>query len=173
MRGTTKVLGLAAAMALPAGAWAADEAPLWTVQVDPLTTLLGFAHVQVERALTPAVSVYAGPHLRLFDSPLADTTEPYTGLGAEVGVRWYFAGVAPEGAWALVRGVLARVSTDTPAPEVGVGGYGSALVGYTAIFDGLWVLSGGAGAQYIDYGVAGYGPSGVFPALHTALGVAF
>ena len=50
---------------------AALAAPSWTVQVDPLTTALGYAHVQVERAVAPRWSVYLGPQLRLYDSLLA------------------------------------------------------------------------------------------------------
>ncbi|MFN7145310.1 MAG: hypothetical protein ACK4YP_16170, partial [Myxococcota bacterium] len=91
------------------------EAPYaWTVTVDPLTAALGFAHVQVERALGARASVYVGPSLRLYDGLLADTNGPYVGLGAEVGVRGFFVGTAPEGGWVMLRGVLARVSTSTP-----------------------------------------------------------
>lgn len=145
-------------------------APLWTAQVDPLTTALGFVHLQVERALGPDWSIYVGPHLRLFDSLLADETEDYFGAGLEVGVRWYFSGIAPEGGWLLARGVGARLSADQRA---GFGGYVSALGGYTWIFADRWVLSGGGGVQYLHYRIAGLGPEGVFPALHTAFGVAF
>lgn len=149
------------------------DAPHWTVQVDPLTTALGYVHLQVEGAVAPDWSIYAGPHLRLFDSVLDDKDEPFVGVGLELGVRWFFHGVAPEGAWAQVRGVLAYVTTDDPAEATSAGGYVSALVGYTAILGDVFVLAGGAGVQYIDYGVGGYGVEGIFPALHTALGVAF
>ena len=97
----------------------------------------------------------------------------FTGLGGEVGGRWFFRGVAPAGAWAMARLVLARVSTDVPAPAAALGGYGSVLVGYTAILRGVFVLSGGAGVQYFDYDAAGQGIQGFLPALHTALGFAF
>lgn len=149
-------------------------APLWTVQVDPLTTALGFVHVQVERALSPAWSVYVGPHLRLFDSLLDDTHLDLLGLGAEVGVRWYFTGVAPSGGWILARGVGARLSTSVNGPEeTGFGGYVSALGGYTWILADRWVLSAGAGVQSLHYAVGGEGIEGILPAAHTALGVAF
>lgn len=149
-------------------------APLWTVQVDPLTTALGFVHVQVERALSANWSVYVGPHLRLFDSLLDDEERDLVGIGAEVGVRWYFTGVAPAGGWVLVRGVGARLSTSANGPEeTGLGGYASALGGYTWILADRWVLSAGAGVQSLHYTVGGEGIEGVLPAAHTAVGVAF
>ena len=159
----------------PAAHAAADDhppAPAWTVQVDPLTAALGFAHVQVERALAPRWSLYLGPHLRLYDTLLADTQEPYRGYGVEAGVRWFWRGTAPEGGWACVRGVGAALHTTDGSDLRGPGGYISALGGYTAILGGRWVLSGGAGVQYLHYQIDGLGPAGVFPALHTALGVA-
>jgi hypothetical protein len=145
----------------------------WTIQVDPLTAALGFAHVQVERALAPHFSVYAGPHMRLYDSILSDDVEPYRGYGVEAGARWFWAGRAPAGGWLSARGVGATLRTTDGSDLRGPGGYGSMLCGYTGIIKDRWVLSGGAGAQYIAYQIGGYGPRGVFPALHTAVGVAF
>lgn len=150
------------------------EAPYaWTVTVDPLTAALGFAHVQVERALGPRASVYVGPSLRLYDGLLPDTNGPYVGLGAEAGVRGFFVGTAPEGGWVMLRGVLARVSTEIPEPAAQLGGYTSALVGYTAILGPGFVLSGGLGASWFDYGVLDYGVHGFAPAAHTNVGWAF
>lgn len=147
-----------------------SEAPAWTVQVDPLTTALGFVHVQVERRLHPAISLYAGPHARLFAGLGSEADEDHTGIGAEVGVRWFPKQTAPAGWWLLGRGVLARVSHDGGSEP---GGYGSVLVGYTFIARDRWVLSGGAGAQYIHYKVDDVGTETFFPALHTAVGAAF
>lgn len=149
----------------------AEPAPQWTVQVDPLTTALGFVHMQVERALAPHWSVYAGPHLRLFDSLLAEEDLRMTGVGVEAGVRYFWRGEAPEGPWLQVRGVVARVAADSGATALG--GYGSGLLGYSAVFRGRWVLAGGLGVQYLHYTVEGRGPQGLFPAAHTAIGVAF
>ncbi len=170
----------ALALAMPTAGWAQEDAPvgetdaqdgpLWTLQVDPLTTYLGYVHLQVERALGEHVSVYAGPHLRLFTPPTAEAPEDHLGVGVELGVRVFPWGGAPEGAWAQVRGVGARV---WEGDDTSWGGYVSGLVGYTAIFGDLFVLSGGAGLQYLNYQVNGLGPRGVFPALHTTLGVAF
>lgn len=149
-------------------------APLWTAQVDPLTTALGYVHVQVERALGPDWSIYAGPHMRLFDSLLADDEEDFVGFGVELGLRWYFSGTAPSGGWVLVRGVGAHLTAKTPmGDETALGGYVSGLGGYTWIFDDRWVLSAGGGVQYLQYRVADLGPEGIFPALHTTFGVAF
>ena len=170
------ILGCVVALGWPAVAAAQDAdaaeaapAPRWTLQVDPLTTYLGYVHVQVERALTDHVSVYAGPHMRLFSSPTAEP-EDYIGVGAELGVRVFPWGVAPRGPWAQVRGVGARLWSDD---DTAWGGYVSGLVGYTWILGDVFVLSGGAGVQYLNYQVGELGPQGVFPALHTTLGVAF
>lgn len=144
----------------------ADE-PSWTVTVDPLTTAIGFVHVQAERVVAPGASVYVGPSLRLFDGVLAPVNGPYVGVGAEVGVRGFFAGRAPEGGWVMARGVVARVSSGERAVP---GGYTSGLVGYTAVIGPGLVLSGGAGASWFRYGVDGYGVYGFAPALHTNFG---
>jgi len=149
----------------------AAESPHWTVQVEPLTTALGYVHLQVEAAPSDSFSVYVGPHLRLFSAPGTEP-EPYVGYGAELGVRYYFQGRAPEGWWVLARGVLADVHA-TDSDQRAVGGYGSTLGGYTGIVGQTVVLSGGAGVQRIQYGVGDYGVRGWFPALHTAVGVAF
>ncbi len=144
------------------------------MQVDPLTTALGFVHVQVERAFHRRWSVYAGPSLHLFPGILAKGPEPFVGFGAEVGVRRFFTGHAPEGFWVELRGVLAHLRTTDAAPrETAVGGYVSALAGYTAILGGWFVLAGGLGVQYLSYQVRGMGPRGVLPAAHTTVGVAF
>ncbi len=150
-------------------ALAADEGPRWTLQVDPLTTALGFVHLQVERALHPRLSVYLGPHARLFEGSRGGGD--FVGYGGELGVCVFLRPSAPEGWWGQVRGVVA--SLRTPDDDTAAGGYVSALAGYTAIFDGWFVLAGGLGVQYVHYSVAGLGTEGVLPAAHTAVGVAF
>ncbi len=151
-----------------------EETPKWTAVIDPLTFALGFAHVQIERTLTPHLSVYLGPHARLFNSLLADEKEDFLGFGLEAGVRYFFSPTAPEGAWIGVRGVAAWLTTDvTGETTTALGGYGSALVGYTWLPTEWLVLSGGAGGQYLHYTIAGLGPKMFFVALHTAAGVAF
>jgi len=147
--------------------------PQWTLQIDPLTTALGFVHLQVERAVAPHVSIYAGPHLRLFDSLLDKKKEPFTGVGVELGVRYFLNPSAPAGAWAQVRGVVARLQTDRNGGKTAMGGYGSVLAGYTAIFAERWVLAGGLGVQYLHYYIDGMGPKRLFVAAHTTFGVPF
>ncbi len=144
----------------------------WTVQVDPLTTALGFVHVQLERTLSARMSLYVGPHLRLFNGLISEPDDDYRGVGAEVGVRYFLTGVAPEGLWLGVRAVAAHISSPR-VEEAEIGGYASALGGYTWIFAQRWVLAAGLGVQYIRYQVGGQGPRGILPAAHTALGVAF
>ncbi|MEC9399503.1 MAG: DUF3575 domain-containing protein [Myxococcota bacterium] len=145
-----------------------------TVQVDPLTAALGYWHIQVEHRLGDRVALYAGPHLRLYDSVFTDEREPYRGIGLEMGARYFFKKNAPQGLWVGARGVVARLKVHPSAGgEVGPGGYGSVLAGYTWIPVDRLVLSGGAGVQYLNYTIAGYGPKGIYPALHTALGFAF
>jgi hypothetical protein len=146
--------------------------PQWTIQIDPLTLALGFAHVQVERALGDHASLYVGPSVRLFD-PLSKEKDAYIGVGGEAGVRVFPWGAAPRGAWGEVRGVLAWLHTDARGGATAVGGYASVLGGYTWILADRWVLAAGLGVQYIHYRVAGLGSVGILPAAHTAFGVAF
>lgn len=152
---------------------AAAQDPTWTVTVDPLTTALGYVHVQVEGRLSSHTSLYAGPHMRLFDGILTEGHEPFIGLGAEAGFRYFPWGEAPSGGWVLGRTVLARLSTTEEPKHAKLGGYTSVLFGYTAVLGGHFVLSGGLGFNYLYYDIDGYGTSGPFPAAHTNLGVAF
>lgn len=165
---------VAAATLAPATARAEPvEGPDWTIQIDPLTTALGFVHVQVERSIGPNWSVYIGPSLRLFDGILSlDDPTGFLGFGAEAGVRWFYLGGAPEGWWHQVRGVVAHLDAKD-SDATGVGGYVSTLAGYTWIYEGTLVLSGGLGVQYIDYTLEGKGQKGLFPAAHSTIGVAF
>ena len=151
----------------------AAEDPQWTVTVDPLTVALGYPHLQVERALGDHVSLYAGPHARLFDGVLTEGHEPFLGFGGEVGVRWFPWGDAPRGAWGMVRQVVAGLHTTEGPPASELGGYSSVLVGYTGLIGDRFVLSGGAGYNQLYYDIRGMGASGPFIALHTNLGVAF
>lgn len=147
--------------------------PRWTLSVDPLTAALGYSHLYLERALRPRLSVYGGPHMRLYDAPWSEVHEPYRGFGVELGVRFFPWAKAPEGPWVAARGVVAHAHTLEDPREGAIAGYGSGLVGYTWIPWDRLVLSGGLGLQYIHYAVADYGVIGVFPAAHTAIGVAF
>lgn len=153
---------------------APSESPHWTLQVDPLTTALGYVHVQVERTLNDRLSIYVGPHLRLFKGLLSEEDDDFLGVGVEAGVRLFFRGGAPRGFWAQVRGVAARISTDDDAT---VGGYGSVLGGYTFILADRWVFALGLGVQYIHYTIDSpdgeLGTKGVLPAAHTTVGIAF
>ena len=145
----------------------------WTVSIDPLTTAIGFVHLQVERSFGRRVSVYATPSIRFFDGILPRFNGPWYGAGVEVGVRGFFIGNAPKGGWVMLRGVLGNAWLDNAAATSRISGYTSLLVGYTGILGPGIVLSGGAGASYFDYGVAGYGVYGFAPALHTNVGWAF
>jgi len=156
-----------------AAAQPADTPPRWTLQVDPLTTALGFVHLQAERALGEFWSVYAGPSLRLYDGVSSlDDPSGFRGYGGEAGVRWFYFGGAPAGWWHQVRGVVAYLDAQEGDAN-GVGGYVSTLAGYTWIYEETLVLSGGLGVQYIDYTLEGKGQQGVFPAAHSTIGVAF
>ena len=152
----------------------AEPTATWTVSVDPLTAALGYAHVQVERRLGDRVSVYAGPHARLYDAPWTAPAdrEPFLGVGLEAGVRWFPGGRAPEGFWLMARGVVAHAwATDSDLKHRA--GYGSGLFGHTWIVGEHLVLALGTGVQRIDYGVGGYGLHTWFIAAHTNVGVAF
>ena len=172
------VIALLSALALADGP--DTSPPRYTSTVDPLTAALGFAHLQLEAALTERWSLYVGPHLRLYDGILPAIGGPYVGIGAEAGLRVFFRGEAPRGSWVMARGVLARVSTRTPERASEIGGYSSALVGHTFLIEpksgsgAIWpVISLGAGVSWLDYTVLDYGPRGLAPALHTNLGLAF
>ncbi len=148
--------------------------PQWTISVDPLTTALGFAHIQVERRLSDRFSLYAGPHARLFDAPWTppEEREPFLGLGVEVGVRWFPKGEALEGPWLMGRGVVASAWA-TDSDETSLAGYGSVLGGWTWIVGDHLVLAAGLGVQRIQYGVGDYGIRAWLPAAHSNIGVAF
>ncbi|MBT8494774.1 MAG: hypothetical protein KJO07_17085 [Deltaproteobacteria bacterium] len=144
--------------------------PQWTVQVDPLTVALGFVHVQLERALSEKISVYAGPSIRLWDLLGEDDDPSYYGIGLEAGVRFYVRGRAPVGTWLMVRGVGAYIADDNDNTDLG--GYASVLVGHHFTF-GRWLLGAGIGVQYLHYTVDGTGTEGVLPAAHTTVGAVF
>lgn len=143
----------------------------WTIQVDPLTTALGIVHVLFERRLSPRFTVYIGPSLRLYDSPLTDDNEEgYRAYGAEYGLRYFLQSSAPFGWWGGLRVVTARLSFND---EARLGGYVSGLFGYAWNVTDCLVLSGALGVSYFDYSVGGVGVSGVLPGAHTAIGLVF
>lgn len=151
-----------------------DRQPNWTITVDPLTVALGYPHIQIERRVSGSVTFYGGPHFRLFDGILTDGTEPFYGAGGELAARWFPFGSAPSGLWLSGRTVAAHLWTyDTEEIARSFGGYSSGLVGFTWIPFGWLVLSGGAGVQYIYYDIEDFGRRSFFPALHTAVGIAF
>jgi hypothetical protein len=144
-----------------------------------LTTALGFVHLQTELALGRRFSIYAGPSLKLFDFPGTEQL-PIRGVGVEVGIRWFFAAgkkpvhrSAPRGAWVMVRGLGASISTTSGVEETDFGGYISALGGYTWIFDDVFVVGLGLGIQSINYTADNMGIAGILPAAHTTIGIAF
>ena len=147
----------------------------WTLTLDPLTTAIGFVHLQAERTLPGGhFSLYGSPSLRLYDGVLPAIAGPYRGLGLEVGVRGFFRSTAPEGAWLMLRGVGAHLHTTEPAErETALGGYASVLGGYTWIGEGGLVLSGGLGVSVFRYEVGDYGIRGPGIAAHTNIGWAF
>ena len=153
---------------------ASDAAPTsieWTVQIDPLTTALGIAHVLFEKRLTSRFAAYVGPSLRLYDSLLTnDDEEGYRAYGIEYGIRYFLQSTAPFGLWAGLRFVNARLSFEN---ENRLGGYVSGLFGYAWHFSKFWLISGALGISYFDYSVGGVGVSGVLPAAHTGIGVVF
>lgn len=160
-------------------ALASAQTPQWTVSVDPLTTALGFVHLQTELALGRRFSIYAGPNIKLFDFPGTEQQQ-YRGYGVEVGLRWFFTAgdkpthrSAPRGAWVMVRGVAANVRRTDRTEISEFGGYISALAGHTWMFDEVFVVGLGLGIQRIDYTVDGLGIQGTLPAAHSTVGVAF
>lgn len=165
---------LAATPAFAAGPPEVEEPPNWTITVDPLTVALGYPHIQIERRINSSLSVYAGPHARLFDSIFEEGSESFYGLGAEAAVRWFPFGSAPSGFWLSARTVAAHLKTyDVMDPTSSFGGYSSGLAGFTWIPFNWLVLSGGAGVQYLYYDIEDLGLRTLYPAMHTAVGIAF
>ncbi len=153
---------------------ALDSPPQWTISVDPLTAVLGYPHLQFERSINDRLSIYAGPHLRLYDNLLDDETEPYRGYGAEFGVRWFPFRTGPSGPWLSARTVTAHLRTHAPAePSSEFGGYSSVLAGYTYFPTDWFVVSGGLGVQYLYYDIDDFGTRSPFVAMHTVFGFAF
>jgi len=161
------------ALALAAAVAAHADEPSWTITVDPLTFAIGYPHLQVEGVLSERFSLYAGPHARLFNGILTEEPEPFRGYGLESGLRYFFRPQAPVGPWAMYRQVVAYIHTTDGTEVSEIGGYSSALVGYTGIVGDWLVLAGGAGFNYLYYDIEGMGASGPFVALHTNIGVAF
>ncbi len=143
--------------------------PGWNLQVDPLTTALGIAHVLLERRVSDHVAIYAGPSLKLYDSVFG-ADESYRALGVEMGARWFWSGTAPAGWWTGLRATVAHVSHED---QNRTGGYVSALGGYAWIMDSGLMLSAALGVSYFDYNAGGVGVDGVLPGAHTAIGFAF
>ena len=140
------------------------------VHVDPLTTAIGFLHLQVEFVLPPRWSAYVAPHVRVFDGILESVNGDYVGLGIEAVVRFYPWDLAPEGFWVGPRGVLALLRS---RDEARAGGYVSILGGYTWFVADYFVLALGLGVSYFDYRIDTADVHGFLPAAHTALGLAF
>lgn len=160
-------------------ATASSVRPKWTLTVDPLTTVLGFVHLQVERSFGDYISVYASPHIRFFNSVLGNLQGDFYGLGIELCFRVFPLGGAPFGWWVSVRGVLANLWSDVGPQKSTPGGYVSVLTGYSWLFFGWLTLSAGIGAQYLHYQIASHQPDKPWGiktfliALHTNVGVAF
>jgi len=179
----TRLLFLLVLLTLPLSASAhkrSNSTPAWTVTVDPLTTALGFVHVQIERAIGRHFSIYLGPSLRLFNGIISEDHEDFIGLGVEGCVRYYFLGTAPFKWWAGIRGVAAHLSSSVGGKETSAFGfYVSALAGYSWLVTSWLTLSAGLGIQYLSYQlphpISGkmMGPGGILPAAHTNIGVAF
>lgn len=146
----------------------AAKTPKWTLQVDPLTTALGLAHLHVEYAFSDYHSLYLSPSIRLLDSPLND--DEYDAVGLEAAYRYFWRGNAPFGPWASVRVVGSRLTKDSDSE---FGGYAGVLGGYTWLVGERFTLAMGLGVQYFEFQVSGVGVQGFLPAAHTALGVAF
>ncbi len=163
-----------------------DAEPNWTVQADPLNTLIGFIRLQAEYRLNDDVSVYAGPHLRLYDSPIntdhenftdhsgLTELEPFRSYGVEVGFRVYPFADAFQSIWLATRVVGARLSTPASlGDDTGWGGSGAMMAGKTWNPIDHFVVSLGVGVQFMDYRVSGQGPQRLAPVFHSGIGTVF
>ncbi|MCA9562752.1 MAG: DUF3575 domain-containing protein [Myxococcales bacterium] len=155
-----------------------DDRPLNTITIDPLPLIFGVLSLEYERAVAPAVSIYAGPSINFGTS--VDDPDSAFGLGLDMGARFFPWGKAPEGFFIAADFGVAYASatdgeTDTSASAVAYAVGGS--IGYTFLIADVFDLSLGVGAQYADFEIKvandSIGFSGVLPTLRLALGAAF
>ncbi|MDQ3264881.1 MAG: hypothetical protein M3Y59_14630 [Myxococcota bacterium] len=163
------------------------QGPQNILSVGPLGFAILFFNAEFERAVLPALSVYAGAEVFSYSfdvgfDPTAAPTDSRTmggsGFGLSVGVRWFAAGNAPQGLFVAPEVQISSGSFDglqqDGNPWLDASGIGvrlGAMVGYTGLlaWDRL-ALSGGLGLAYSPISVL---PLQVIPLARFSVGYAF
>lgn len=134
--------------------------------------------VEYERAVHPQVSLFLGPALvaGIVDGNRSVAKNEF-GVGSSLGARFFVRGRAPEG---LFIGPLLYLGyshiSEAGQSATGLRLSSGAMVGYTAIFFDIFVVSLGVGASYLNVTHvvnAADAPGPVETNLRFALGVAF
>lgn len=165
---------------------ASPETPQNTITIGPFSLITGTIDVEFERAVSPKLSLFAGPNARIGAGLLSLIGFAGFGFGAHGGVRYFLTtNPAPEGLWVgpelavdyLKYTSFAGQSVDWSIVSAG----GVAMIGYTVILDNNFVMSFGAGggigwtSNSLSAGGQTAATAGIAfkPALRIALGYAF
>jgi hypothetical protein len=163
----------------PAGSTAPPSAgPPPPARLNVVTADLFAQAVHYERVLVDRVSAHVGARLFLFTDGAGRITRDAFAVGVEGGLRLFLWGTAPQGLWLGPQvGVgMSRIRVDG-ATHAGAGWWTAGVAGYTWRFGSGFVLSLGAGVEYLDMRIQTtdgvVGPSGVAPLLRAGLGWSF
>jgi hypothetical protein len=158
---------------------APEESPKNTITWNPLSILAGVLSVEYERALTEWLTVFAGPQIQVFPGVFNVPEDSSAfGVGLTAGARFVLYGDAPEGFWISPQ-FSAAWATATVNGETadGVGFSAGALVGFSWFIGGVFDLSLGLGAGYVNASVTVGGDTigleGILPMGRLAIGAAF
>lgn len=159
----------------------AEPTPRNIVTFNPFDLLSGVVTLGYERALAPAVSVYADANVYAFPGINSEAGESTSGGGVAVGARFFPGSEAPSGFWLAPAFSLAYLTQKQTSGgstiEVNGAGYLIAgVLGYTWIW-GNFSLQLGLGAGYANFrassGSVSVGYKGLWPAGRFAFGIAF
>ncbi|MBK8172234.1 MAG: hypothetical protein IPK60_18075 [Sandaracinaceae bacterium] len=160
---------------------AVEPAPQNLVTFNPFSLLNGIISVGYERAIAPAVSVYADLNVYAFPGVNQSAGESISGGGVGLGARFFPGSEAPRGFWIAPDVSVAYVSQKqtsggSTVEASGAGYLIAGILGYTWIW-GNFSLQLGLGAGYANLrassGSVTIGYKGIFPAGRLAFGIAF
>lgn len=159
----------------------AEPTPQNIVTFNPFDLLSGVITLGYERALAPAVSVYADANVYAFPGINSEAGESTSGGGVGLGARFFPGSEAPRGFWLAPAFSLAYVTQKQTSGGSTIEASGAAyliagVLGYTWMW-GNFSLQLGLGAGYADLrassGSVSIGYKGIFPAGRFAFGIAF
>lgn len=178
--GTLALLSLLVGAAMPAAAQDEEvtvvvKEPQNTLTVNPVGLVNGQINFEIEHATGPKTSVYGGLNFLIVQPQFGSPGGRVTGVGPELGARFFILGTAPEGVYVspFVDAAILQ-NRDDVSLGYAVGG----MAGLTLIpFDTL-TLSLGVGTAYHEMAVtradgSRVGVVGWAPRFRLGLGVAF